>query len=85
MEGRAAGVIYEGEDAEAIAGAVLAALEDLPALSTAARERASRWKESQSLEPFLDWFEGEVARRRSVGHLRYCPRGRVASEGREWF
>lgn len=66
MEGRAAGVIYEGEDAEAIAGAVLAALKDLAALSTAARERASRWKESQSLEPFLDWFEGEVVRRRNL-------------------
>ena len=45
-------VVYGREGAEAIAEAVLAALGDLPALAAAARERAARWQDTQSLEAF---------------------------------
>jgi glycosyltransferase involved in cell wall biosynthesis len=62
-EGKAAGVIYEGDDAEAIAGALghcAAAIEPLRALACAL---APSWRRMHSTAAFLDWMEGEIVAR----------------------
>src|SRR5262249_19103342 len=72
--GRAAGVVYgerEGEragdgEAEAAAGAVAEAAAHLDALTAEARRLAPAWRRSNSLGPFLDWLEGEIARREAA-------------------
>ena len=66
--GAAAGVIYAGEEPAAVT-AVAAALErciaDLPALQAKARKCAPAWRRRHSLEPFLDWFEAQIALRQA--------------------
>jgi glycosyltransferase involved in cell wall biosynthesis len=63
--GAAAGVIYEGDTAHAVAAGLERCIGDLPALRALARERAPAWRRSQTLEPFLDWFEREIAVRQA--------------------
>jgi glycosyltransferase involved in cell wall biosynthesis len=63
--GAAAGAVFEGDTPEAVAVAIEACLTDLPALQALARERAPAWRRSQTLEPFLDGFEREIAVRQA--------------------
>ncbi len=71
--GRAAGVTYgdagaerpEDGEIEAAAEAVAVAVADLPALRAHGRRAAAGWRRAHSIAPFLDWFEGEIARRES--------------------
>ncbi len=63
--GAAAGVIYEGDTPAAVAAGLERCIADLPALRALARERAPAWRRSQSMEPFLDWFEREIALRQA--------------------
>jgi hypothetical protein len=61
--GAAAGRIYAGESAESIADGVLGAIAELPRLQREASQRAAAWRQSQSLDVFLDWVEAEIAAR----------------------
>jgi len=69
--GTAAGVVYgdvagerEGDgEIEATAEAVALALADLAALRARARSLAHGWRRAHSPGTFLDWLEGEIARR----------------------
>jgi glycosyltransferase involved in cell wall biosynthesis len=63
--GAAAGVVYEGDTPAAVAAGLERCLADLPALRALAHERAPAWRRSHSMEPFLDWFEREIARRQT--------------------
>lgn len=68
--GAAAGVVYEGDEPEAVAGAIAGCIAGLPALQALARERAPAWRRSHSLEPFLDWFEEQIAVRQAEESAR---------------
>lgn len=59
--GMATGVVYDGDDPDAVAAAIAACVAELPALQALARERAPAWQRRHSLEPFLDWFEEQIA------------------------
>ncbi len=63
--GSAAGHIYAGESAEAIAAGVLGAIAELPRLQREASQRAAAWRNNHSLDAFLDWLEAEIAARGS--------------------
>ncbi|HEY4920421.1 MAG TPA: hypothetical protein VII40_10000 [Xanthobacteraceae bacterium] len=64
--GKAAGVIYAGDDPTAIAAAVMRAAADFPALASLAQAHAPAWKRTRTCDPFLDWLECEIARRESA-------------------
>jgi glycosyltransferase involved in cell wall biosynthesis len=64
-EGAAAGVVYEGDEPEAVATGLARCIADLPALQAQARERAPAWRRRHSLETFLDWFEAQIAVRQA--------------------
>jgi glycosyltransferase involved in cell wall biosynthesis len=75
--GAAAGVVYPGDAPEDVAAAIAGCIADLPALASQARERAAAWRRSHSLEPFLDWFERQIAVRQAEEPVaRARPRAR---------
>jgi glycosyltransferase involved in cell wall biosynthesis len=56
--GRAAGIAYAGDSAEAVGDAIAAALRDLPALTRAAEARAAAWRAdngSALIERLVNW------------------------------
>jgi hypothetical protein len=61
--GDAAGVAYDGDDAASIAQAVMRAADTLPALAALAKQQAAHWQQTMTLDAFLDWLSGEIARR----------------------
>jgi glycosyltransferase involved in cell wall biosynthesis len=64
VESRAvAGTIYHGDDPATIAGALMRAVDALPALATLARQRAPEWQRTSTLDALLDWVAAEIARR----------------------
>jgi glycosyltransferase involved in cell wall biosynthesis len=87
---RAAGIIYEGDDPQAIAAAVLVAIDRLPQLAAKAKDCTSYWQTKMQVGPVLDWFAAEIARRnessvrtpfsRLIDFLR--PRFRYVKEAR---
>ena len=83
--GAAAGVIYEEDDVESIAAAVWRAADDLARLSARARERVETWRESQTMDPFLDWLEGVIAVRSAAEAAVSPPRGGLFRAGRSRF
>jgi hypothetical protein len=62
-EGMAAGVVYEGDDAEAIAEALGRCAAAIEPLRAQARALAPSWMRTHSAQAFLDWMEGEIAAR----------------------
>jgi glycosyltransferase involved in cell wall biosynthesis len=77
--GKAAGVVYAGDEPAAIAQAVWRASADLARLTDLARQRAPSWKQARTCDPFLDWLEREIARRQSDSSAR-----RHAADRRSW-
>lgn len=78
--GTAAGVAYEGDDAAAIAQAVIRASDMRDALAARAKEQAADWQRTMTLDAFLDWLEGEIMRRehQAGGGLRRAARDWLA-------
>jgi hypothetical protein len=68
--GTMAGIIYEGEDCESIAAAVMRCIADLPALSARTRALGPYLRQRHGIEPFLDWLEGEISSRLSAASSR---------------
>jgi glycosyltransferase involved in cell wall biosynthesis len=65
--GEAAGVIYDGNESAAIADAVIAAVENLPTLASAAWQARPIWPKKYSTEAFVAWAEAEIEGRGGVG------------------
>ena len=63
-----AGTIYHGDDPATIAGALMRAVDALPALATLARQRAPEWQRTSTLDALLDWVA-----RRSLGASLLLP------------
>jgi glycosyltransferase involved in cell wall biosynthesis len=61
--GTVAGTAYDGDDATAIAEALIRAVDTLPTLAALAKRQAPVWQRTMTLDAFLDWLEGEIRRR----------------------
>jgi glycosyltransferase involved in cell wall biosynthesis len=68
--GTAAGIVYEGEDCESIAAAVMRCIADLPVLSARGRARGAYWRQRHGIEPFFDWLECEISSRQAAVSIR---------------
>jgi glycosyltransferase involved in cell wall biosynthesis len=62
--GTVAGTAYDGDDATAIAEALIRAVDTLPTLAALAKRQAPVWQRTMTLDAFLDWVEGEIRRRK---------------------
>jgi hypothetical protein len=80
--GTAAGIAYEGDDAAAIAQAVIRASHTLDALAARAKERAADWQRTMTLDAFLDWLESAIADQAGGGKRWTDGLGRAA---RDWL
>jgi glycosyltransferase involved in cell wall biosynthesis len=82
-----AGITYDGDEAAAIARALMRAVNTLPGLAALARERASEWQRTTSLEALLDYIGAEIERRQSAaaGNLDRMLGRKVALAAREWL
>ena len=69
--GTAVGIVYEGEDGESIAAAVMRGIADLPVLSARARSLGPYWRQRHGIEPFFDWLECEISSRLAAGASRH--------------
>jgi glycosyltransferase involved in cell wall biosynthesis len=63
VAGKAAGVVYAGDDPAAIARAVWRASANLARLTDLARQHAPSWRRVRSSDAFLDWVEREIVHR----------------------
>jgi glycosyltransferase involved in cell wall biosynthesis len=61
--GTVAGIAYDGDDATAIAKALVRAVDTLPILAEIAKRQAPDWQRTMTLDAFLDWLEREIRRR----------------------
>jgi glycosyltransferase involved in cell wall biosynthesis len=59
--GTVAGILYEGEDCESIAAAVMRCIADLPALSARARALGPLLRQRHGIEPLFDWLEDRIS------------------------
>jgi hypothetical protein len=85
--GTAAGLAYDGDDAAAIAQAVIRASHIGHALAARAKELAPGWQRTMTLDAFLDWLEGEIARRedQAGGRKRWMRGGDLRRAARDWL
>lgn len=61
--GEIAGVVYTGDGAEAVAGAIQTAVANLPALAARAVGQMAAWRQTHTTASFLDWIESEISAR----------------------